>query len=273
MPTRLSIIHTNRADSATLSVSPAENVSYPIANLTTHLRGDTLRTTGLGTQQLRATWPANVSISAVALCRHNLTAAATWRIRLYSDAAYTTGVYDSGTITAYDSAGIGTLDAITDTSFVEYKNSVQWLSPTTARSMTIDLIDAANADGYMEAARLFAGAYTELAWNFDWPHPLKHVSKATQSDTLAGSTVSQYNGPAKRELTLPIQGMPASDREFLFDLIRIKDLTGDFFLSAWPNAGGKLTRDYAMWAKLKDWQGIEQPLYGYFGSQIVTTGM
>ena len=54
-----------------------------------------MSTSGISAQQLRATWAANVSIAAVALCHHNLTASATWRVRLYSDAAFTTQVYDS----------------------------------------------------------------------------------------------------------------------------------------------------------------------------------
>jgi hypothetical protein len=268
MPTRLSIIHTNQADAGTLSVSPAENASFPVANLKTQFRGETLRTTGLSAQQLRAVWPATVSISAIALCRHNLTAAATWRVRLYSDAAFTTSVYDSGSVTAYDNAGMGTLDAINDASFREYKNSVLWISATNARSMTIDLTDAGNSDGYLEAARLFAGPYTELTRNFDWDHTLTLVSKSSQGDTFGGSTTSSWGGPIKRELELPMSMLPQTDRDFIFDLIRTKDVNGDFFLSAWPGRGGKETRDYQGWAKLKSWQGIARPLLNYYGSSV-----
>lgn len=273
MPSRLSIIHNNAADSATLSVSPAENSSWPVANLKSTLRGEWLRTSGVSAQQVRATWAANVSIAAVALCHHNLTAAATWRVRLYSDAAYTTQVYDSGTVTAYDATEMSALDAIGDDSFREYKNSVLWFSATTARSMTIDLTDGSNADGYLQAARLFAGGYTELTRNFNWGHAITHVSPASQVSTLGGSTFGVWNGPMRRELQLSAENIATrSDRDFVFDLVRTKGHIGDFFLSAWPNAGGKITRDYQMWAALKDWGGIDRPMLNYYGWSATIVG-
>jgi hypothetical protein len=270
MPTRLSILHTNRADSATLSVSPAENALFPIARTKTLDRNETLRTTGVSAQQLRAVWPANVSVNAVVLAHHNLTAAATWRVRLYSDAAFTTAIYDSTTVTAYDSAGIGALDGITDASFREYKNSVLWLpsTQTTVRSMTIDLTDAANPDAYLSAARLMAGLYRELDWNFDWGHPLNLVSPTTTTRAVGGARLSQYNGPVTRTIEVPLNGLAEADAAFLFDLIRVDELSGDMFVSLFPNAGGHLARRYSMWAAIKSWQGLAQPILGYFGSSV-----
>ena len=268
MPSRLSIIHTNAADAATLSVSPTENASWPVANLKSQMRSEVLRTAGVSAQQVRAVWAAAVPISAVALCQHNLTAAATWRIRLYSDAAFTAQVYDSGWGTAYDSAGIGVIDTIAAATFREYKNSVAWFSATNALSMTIDLSDAGNADGYLSAARLFAGSYVELTRNFDWDHTLTLVSQSAQASSVGGSTLSVWGGATKRELELPMSMLPSSDREFIFDLIRAKDVNGDFFLSAWPGRGGKETRDYQGWAKLKSWQGMKRPLLNWYGSSV-----
>ncbi len=271
MPTRLSIIHTNRADSATLSVSPAENASYPVANLKTIARTETLRTSGLTAQQIRAVWPANVSANAIALCYHDLTAAATWRVRLYSDATFTTSVYDSGTVTAYDSGGISSFDDINSAAFREYKNSVLWLTSTftNVRSATIDLNDSTNPDGFLEAARLFIGQYTELQRNFKWLHPIALVSPTTMQTTLGGDDLGQFNGPMKRKLELDMSAvLTEADRNFLFDLVRVKDKSGDFFLSAWPNAGGKITRDYAMWARFVDWQGVDRPMINLYGTKI-----
>ncbi len=264
MPLR--IIHTNKTDSATLSVSPSENASFPVANLTTAMRGDVLRTTGVSAQQIRAVWGSAQSVSAAALCQHNLTAAATWRVRLYSDNAFTTSVYDSGTVTAYDSAGIGTLDAITDPSFIGYKNSVLWFSAVNAQSMTIDLTDAANPAGYLSAARMIVGGYTELAYNFDWGHPLNAIDPTTQSTTLGGSLLSQDNGPIKRELQLDFARLAATDRNFMFDLIRTKGKGKDVYVSAWPGATGKKERDYQFAAKLTAWQGVAQPMLNYYGT-------
>lgn len=258
----------NRADAATLSCSPAENAVFPMANLKTANRGDQLRTAGT-TASLRASFAASQSISAVALCQHNLTAAATWRIQVWTGAAFTGGpAYDSGVVTAYDSTEIGTLDAITDTSFIGYKNSVIWFTPATGQSLTIDLVDSGNADGYLTAARLFAGPYDTLAWNFDWGHPLSLVDPATQSRTLGGSLLSQNNGPSVRTLELPFDKVGLADRHYLFDLMRVKGLSTDLFLSAWPGVGGKKERDYQMACKIVSMQGIDQPLLNYYGAHI-----
>lgn len=264
----LRFIALNKADAATLSVSPTENTTYPIANLKTILRSEVLRTTGLTSQQLRAVWATNQTIGAVALCQHNLTAAATWRVRLYSDVAFTTNIYDSGTVTAYDSTEIGTLDAITDASFIGFKNSVVWFTAvTTAKSMTIDLNDSGNADGYLKAARLFAGPYDQLTKNFAWGYTLTPVSPTTQSVTLGGSRLSQYNGPVTRSLDLPFDRVPAADKSYLFDLCRTKELGGDVFLSAWPGSAGKLERDHQMWAKITAMQGFDHPLLNFYGTK------
>lgn len=270
MPTRLSIIHTNAADAATLSVSPAENAAYPIAFVKTSDRTETLRTSGVTAQQLRAVWAANASVNAVALCHHNLSAAATWRVRLYSDAAFTTAVYDSTAVTAFDAAGLTGLDAINDASHREYKLSVLWLNSTFAnvRSMTIDLSDAGNADGYLSAARLFAGLYRELDWNYDWGHPITFESPTTVQRSIGGARLSQYQGPVIRAIDLPFEGLEEADRAFLFDLLRVKERAGDMFLSLEPNASGKLRRDMQMWGSIRAWRGIERPLVGYFGTSI-----
>ena len=262
-------IATNRADAATLSCSPTEQSTFPMANLKTVSRGDRLRTAGT-TAQLRASFAASQSISAVALCQHNLTAAATWRVRVWTGAAFTGGpAYDSGVITAYDATEIGNLDAITDATFIGYKASVLWFTPVTGQSVTIDVVDAANADGYLSAGRLFLGAYDTLSWNFDWGHPLSLVDPTTQSRALGGSLHSQNNGPSVRNLELPFDKVGPADRNFLFDLLRVKGLSSDLFLSAWPGVGGKKERDYQMWSKVVSHQGIDQPLLNYYGANIV----
>jgi hypothetical protein len=271
MPTRFSVIHTNHVDSSTLSVSPSGAAGFPIANLKTRRRTQTFRTSGVTAQQLRASWPTNQSINAVALCHHNLGAAATWRIRLYSDDAFTTLIAgtDTAFVTAYDSAGIGALDSIDSPTFREYKNSVHWYGSTftNVRSMTIDLTDTGNADGFLSAARLFAGPYLELSKNFKWGHPVTPVSPTKSDRTVGGDKFSIDSGPTTRQIDLDLSGvLIESDRNFIFDLIRVKGRSGDFFLSCWPNQGGKITRDYAMWGSFSAWRGLDRGSLNYYGT-------
>lgn len=252
---------------ATLSCATANSL-YPAANLITQLRGETLRTTGVSAQVIRATYAANQSVSAVALCRHNLTSAASWRVQLYSDAAWTTQVADSGTVTAFISTDPGLFDTVTDATFKVLKNSVAWFSPTTVRSVQITLTDAGNAAGYLEAARLFIGAYTDPGQNPDWGHTITWDDPTTQSRTLGRSLLSQNNGDRTRSFNFPFTLLDVTPRNFLFDLMRVHGLERDFFISMWPGEAGRMEREHQGWVKITAAQGFARPMVNYYGTSL-----
>ncbi len=252
---------------ATLSCATA-NASYPATNLATQLRSETLRTTGVSAQAIRATWATNQTIAAVALCRHNLTAAATWRVQLYSDAAWTTQIYDSGTITALISTDPGPFDAVTDATFAVLKNSALYFTAqTTVRSAQITLTDAANPAGYLEAARLFAGPYTDVR-NPDWDYEIVWDDPTTQVRTLGRSLLSQNNGERVRSFPFQLSMIAVATRNFLFDLQRVYGMEKDFFFSMWPGEAGRMEREHQSWAKITAMQGMKRPLLNYYGSSI-----
>lgn len=252
---------------ATLSCATA-NALYPAANLITQQRDETLRTTGVSAQVIRATYAANQSVSAVALCRHNLTAAATWRVQLYSDAAWTTQVADSGTVTAFISTDPGPFDTVTDATFKVLKNSVAWFSATTVRSVQVTLTDAGNAAGYLEASRLFIGAYVELGQNPDWGHSISWDDPTTQSRTLGRSLLSQNNGERTRSFDFPFSLLDPTPRNYLADLMRVYGMERDFFMSMWPGEGGRIEREHQAWCKITAAQGLTRPLVNFYGTSL-----
>lgn len=268
----LRILHTNAADTATLTASPASATGYPPSALATRLRSERLRTTSAASQQIRASWATAQTVSAVALCRHNLRGSATWRVRLWSNADYTGGpLHDSGTISAWDASGLTELDSVGDASLRGFQNSALWLSSavTGVRSATIDWSDSGHPDGWLQAERVFIGRHRALDWNFDWGHPLGIEDGAAQARTLGGSLVAQRNAPPARTLALAFDKLAQADRDFLFDLIRTRGRGADLFVSAWPShPAPKMVRDYAMWCAIADWNGVEQPIYGYFGTSL-----
>lgn len=267
----LRILHTNLADTATLSANPAPASGYPASNLATRLRSDRLRTTSASGHQIRASWSAAQTISAVALCRHNLRGSATWRVRLWSNADFTGGpLHDSGTVTAWDASGLTALDAPGDATLRGYQNSAVWFSAVASvRSATIDWNDAGHPDGFLQAERLLIGQHRQMDWNFDWGHPLGIEDGAALGRTLGGSLISQPGHPPARTLTLAFDKIGQADRDFLFDLIRTRGRGRDLFVSAWPaHTSAKMIRDYQMWCAISDWSGIEQPIVGYFGTSV-----
>lgn len=268
------VIAPNRFDTGTLTCSPTENASFPVANLTNARRDTRLRTSGVSAQSIRATWATNQKIQGVALTRHNLTAAATWQVRLYSDAAWTTLIsgFDSGSITAFDTTGMTDLDDIADASFRGYKNSVVWFATaaTTVRSMQITLTDAANPDGYLEAVRVVAGPVYEPPGteNFEFGYPLLPRDDATQTRSLGGSLDSSINvASIDRELQFELRLMSQTTRDWWYDLARTRGLRGEFFLSLHPaDASKRLERDFQMLAKFTDLSGFERPSVAGYGN-------
>ena len=257
----------DNALTATLTCATA-NASYPATNLITQLRSDTLRTTGVSAQVIRATWAANQTVAAVALCRHNLTAAATWRVQLYSDAAWTTQIYDSGTVTAFISTDAGSLDTVNDPTFAVLKNSALYFTAqTTVRSAQITLTDAANPAGYLEAARVFFGPYTDVR-NPPWDYEILWEDPTTQVRTLGRSLLSQNNGDRTRSFPFQLAMMPVATRNFIFDIQRAYGMEKDFFMSMWPGEGGRIEREHQSWAKITGMQGMKRPMLNYYGTSI-----
>lgn len=81
---------------------------------------------------------------AFALCRTNLTAAATLRVRVGNDAAFATSAYDSGTIGAGVAADVG--------------QAVHFIAAAIAgRHARINIDDPFNPDGFLHVPLAFAG--------------------------------------------------------------------------------------------------------------------
>lgn len=91
------------------------------------------------------------TVALIALCSHNLTLAATVRVRGYS-AAYAATVYDSGTISAWAAS-------VTAASTVGLRwNFIHALSAATAAVIwRVEISDSGNAEGTVYVGRLFAG--------------------------------------------------------------------------------------------------------------------
>lgn len=136
--------------SATLAmISGAADADYPVANLADLKRiRRPLQTTGAGAIAVSAVLPAAQSVEFLALCHHNATAGATYRFRSYSDAAMTTLVDDSGTLT---------FPTVDDAAF-KIVTPYVLPSPMTVRAVRVDLSDigAAWQIGGLEIAGLIA---------------------------------------------------------------------------------------------------------------------
>lgn len=270
MTGRLRIITPNDADAATLTAVPSMAATLPQTNLQRPERALVARTTSTADQQIRGTWSTGRVISAVALNRHNLSSVSTWRFRLYADAVWADLIYDSGEVVAVPPKSLGDMewgvDPLGVSLFTGWSHafSQMWLEPIVARSFILTLLDGTNADGYMQASRLFVGRYLEPSINMDWGYGLRWHEDTTQERTDGGTLRSDGNDPYRR-LTLRLSWLAPADRPKFAEWARRDGLRNDFWVSAFPEDATSLERDHAMAAKLTQTPEIAGRFYGTFG--------
>jgi hypothetical protein len=262
----LRILAKNVFDSATSVVSNAAVSGYPGTNLLTGRRSQFARSSDLAGSWQYLSLPASVSINMFGFARTNLSAASG---EIYIDVlnASASIVYASGWLG--DTGFAGALDSYTDQSARSVNNRATYFSTVSGmRFARIYQRDAASVDGYVEAARAFGGVYKDLTLNFDWANSVEWVDLSDTKTTYGGDLIATYNGPPRRKITLPFNGIPEADRAYLYDLMRVVGTSGELFISLWPGAGGRLERDHQMWCRIADTDALKNTTPGRFGSSI-----
>lgn len=270
----LRVIAPTVIQAATLSCSPAESSLFPVANLKTHRRDELLRSTSLATQRIRATWAANQTIQAVALCRHNLSVNSGVQVTLFSDAAWTTSIagFVGSNFAGASATGMTGFDTTYSAGYRGFKNSVQWFASaaTNVRSMEITVQDSTNTDGYMEHCMLIAGPMfsppgTE---NFEFGHPMLLMDDSTQKRGVGGTLDTVVNtNTIDRQWTFDLRLMRQSTRDWFYDLARTHGKRTPFFLSMYPaDTDARRERDHQALVKFTDLSGFERPNAVGYGS-------
>lgn len=141
--------YNNLIESATLSGGTWET-DYPLTNVQTRYHGQRARSTSTS-----ATITVAVSGIDVVALAGNFTQAATFQ--------FTAGEYDSGVVSASAIA-----------------------LPATASSVTIDITDTGNPDGYVAVGRVFVGAGWRPSICIDWGYSFGLDSRTGVAESLGG---------------------------------------------------------------------------------------
>lgn len=272
------LIFPNVADDATLSCSPAEVALLPASNLQLQTRGDLWRSDGeITAQHILGDLAGYQTVSALALVRHNLTATATYRLRLY-DAAGQTGtlLYDSGTVALETTlVGWGAFDWGTDPwgsatlSDWPVPYFVVWFDAVLALSFDLELADTDNPDGYLEAARLVLGATIEPTYNMSYGLELSWREQSKQVRT-EGGTLRTDERQAYRRWSFALDHLSPAERGTLMDRFRRIGLRNDLFLSCFPeDTDTDRERDYAGLVKLVETPAMAAHLPATYRTQLV----
>lgn len=260
MAANLRMITPNESDDAVLTASPALVATLPVANLQDQTR-KVARSTSLATQHIYGNFNASKQVSSFALVRHNLTAAGTYRLKIYDGLNQTgTLVYDSGSIALGSPKGWGDfvwgVDPWGADSFSGWPSAfvALYFTAVTALSFDLQLDDPANTSGYMEAARLFIGPYIEPIKNFDWNFDMHWDENSTQERTDGGTLRTDARAPFRR-WTLSLPMLTQGERAQFANIFRKSGLRNDIFISCFAGQGGQKEIDYAGAVKLKQMPG------------------
>lgn len=237
--TNLNIAYLNRADSATLTASPAAASTAPVTYLQNDSRTYKMQAAAVGAQDIKGEWGGTAyTVGCVRLDRTNLADGDTWRIQLYSDAAWTTGVYDSGTIAPF------TTDLFDDWSYSVAEKF--FTAVAGVKSFKITVTSAA----VFQASRLFVGPYTTAQYNPVYGLQLGWSTNSTQtrrgSGTLGTSTRSQW-----RTMVFDMLARDDAQRNIWMEIARYCGNTKTVWVSVFPGLGTARERDHSMFGKFE----------------------
>lgn len=236
---------------ASLQSFPDCVATMPITNLQNESRELAARKLGVADWQIVVTFDRVRPISGLAMIGGNFTGSARWRIRLWPDVARTLSPYDSGWQYLKPLIGFGEFpwgEALGQTLYDDFHVQIAtaWFQSFPAAVMQLDLSDPTNADGYHQISTLFADDY--LSFDPEFGLSLTPYTDSKQARTQGGSLRAD-RGAFWRGLQGDLKLIPEAERAALFDMMRRHDVSLDFFVSIYPEWGGKLERDNQMQAK------------------------
>lgn len=278
------LLYKPKSDTATLSGGGWE-VLLPLA----HLKDQRLWRTA----QSVDTDPANTKfdialarterLRALAMGPMNVTAAYGYRIRAWGDAGHTTLVADSGLVEPFGA------DALPPEE-LEWEDPWFWLgiepfddeergvwlihvfaADVVARYWTIELFDEGNADGFVEAGRLFMAETLEPSINYSYDgNSLGFRDNALKAKTLSGGTeVKRRTNPRYFRFSIPI--LPEDEiYDEVYRYLRTAGFDGEVFVIPDPDAGAREMQRRSFLGRMTAMDALSQTVFQHagFGAEI-----
>lgn len=268
----LRIIHDNAGDRAVLTASSHAGALGP-ANLQHEGKYDVLRSLGQALT-ITATWATPEIIGGVVLPFCNLTPTATIRVRGYVEPGDAVPDFDIGTVPACECARLGMWNwgalplGVNAFSYGGGTYGRSWFQMRSVKKLVIDLADPDNPAGYIEAARLVAGA---------WWSPEQNASYG--AGVTPGDTSSQYRngageqkverGALYRKLSISLDHMTPLDRAELWRIVRGNGLSRPLFVSLFPDSDDvELEQTHQVYGRLANLAAIVTPSFQAYTTTI-----
>lgn len=254
----LRIVPRNFHDEATLTVSAPEATGFEIINTQNCIRSDFYRSTDGSNVTIRGTFADNIprTPSFFGMFLHQCHGGKI-QLELFSDAAWSASVYDSG---AVDVINVFPTDGMdwgvdfgdgTNDPFFESAPHWQWLAPTSPRpevlSYEITLSDHVSTYGrtVWQASRFFLGPSFELFRQPEFGASLGFVDQTDRNRSRGGSLRTNF-GQLWRVMEMSLGAMEESERAAWLDIFRYCGRGRDFVLSLFPEEGTRIERDHIL---------------------------
>lgn len=271
----LRIIHDNAADRATIAASSTAG-ALSAALMQNDYKGQAHRSVGTSVSYT-LTWATPQTIGGIALPASNLSAAATIRVRLYSDAAGATLLADSGAIYACPGLNLGMWDwtlPLNANAFAfggTSKSAIWFAEHYAARRCVIDLADPGNAAGYIDCSRIVAGGYWSPQYNADYGAQVGIADTTEVARNDAGDLLPDL-GTRHDTMSFNLSMMPEADRARLMMIFRGVGTGRNFFISLLPNDASSIAeQDHMLYGKRAN-SSITMDFYNAFSNGVQLEG-
>jgi hypothetical protein len=113
------------------------------------------------------------------------------------------------------------------------------------KSGRLSIVDASARNGVHEFDRIYLGSVIAPAVNFDYGHVHQWFSGAQKERTVGGSNRGNKR-QSKRKFKFDLSWISERERPLFSEAVRKTDITDDWFISMFPEAGGQKEIEYAM---------------------------
>lgn len=182
--------------------------------------------------------------------------------------------YDSGAVPACPAAavklrGFTPAQAASAYAYGGGAYARHWLpAQMQALGLAIDIDDPANAQGYVEAARLVVGEYWSPANNPDYGASVM-VQDASKHYRTDGGDLLTDVGTRARKMPLSLSAMPPVDRTALLNIMRGNGMAAPMLVSLFPGSADlELERDHTVYGKLSTVAAMALPNVDRYAAQL-----
>lgn len=278
----LRVVYDNAAKRLSSLAASSTIGSFVVSNVLGDRKTEVWRGDHTAARTFDLVWPSNQTVACVAFPFCSLSRTATIRVQVYSDAAFTTQVVDSGTISAVQSSPVGVASTdewyntpvgVNSYGVGGYAFAVVYFTRTTAcRSMKISISDTTNPLGYLEVGALVVGDYWSPTYNVQAGDVSVDILDNSRHERSEAGDLYTDVGMRYREMTLQLTHMPAADRNHLFRLLLGNGMKHPVMVSIVPESSDKKDEElYSIYGRLSKGSAIQYQFLGQYQTTLAIT--